>query len=843
MNTDHYLQLVMSRMANAIRTCRDHRTLTLIKKHAAALISLLHDAQGIDLCPNTVVTDLAEKTFLQSLAVDVSPSPPPGWQAYFDAYLGVDGGCPGGEAAIPSLVNIPTYSYGDEFSGIICPNPFLYLELHTNGDLSPCCYLPFSIGNIRQQSLEEIWHSPVARVLRQSIKDGSYRYCDKRKCAGMQKIGLGEYRNSTAYQIPYELFCSSELISRGLNFMVEDALEGRVPRIVSFDDDPTCNLACPSCRTSLYVASPQEAATTYSQDMAVLDAIPLGVEELWFSGAGDPLASSVYRRIFAEFDWNRYPTIRIRIDTNGMLLTEGSFSAVLSRVVDKIFLIAISVDAVTPESYEIIRKGGVFSRLLSNLEGLAKSEYRKHMQIVLRMIVQVSNFKEMGGFVELGKSLGVDTVAFSAISNWGTFLEDDFKQVAVHTPDSVEHHAFLQTLLDVRLRDPIVDMGNLTALFHNNLTKHLKEQIDVRDVVHSGTILPLGKRALAIAFYLPQFHPIPENDRWWGKGFTEWTNVGKAVPLFEGHYQPHVPADLGYYDLRVPEIRLEQAEMARRYGVDAFCYWHYWFAGHQLLERPFDEVVRTGQPDFPFCLGWANQTWSGIWHGAPDRVLIEQTYPGLEDYKAHFDTLLPAFRDPRYLRVHDRPLFVIYAPTNLPDACLFTSYWQQLAQEAGLGGIYFVAHNVRNPETYGCQACVDNAPFVSMNAPLVPVIPLSGNSVPKVSRYEDLVLYLKQYQLSGNEYPLVVPNWDNTPRSGSNGFVLQGSTPELFGEMLEDALRKVEQRKDPADRIVFIKAWNEWAEGNHLEPDLLHGHAYLQALYKALLHGASRHSS
>jgi len=151
--------------------------------------------------------------------------------------------------------------------------------------------------------------------------------------------------------------------------------------------------------------------------------------------------------------------------------------------------------------------------------------------------------------------------------------------------------------------------------------------------------------ARLIAFYLPQFHPIPENDNWWGKGFTEWTNVAKARPLFRKHYQPHVPADLGFYDLRLPEVRAAQAVMARSVGIEGFCYWHYWFAGKRLLERPFNEVLKSGEPDFPFCLGWANQTWTGIWHGAPNRILIEQTYPGRADYEKHFHALLEAFHD------------------------------------------------------------------------------------------------------------------------------------------------------------------------------------------------------
>ena len=154
-----------------------------------------------------------------------------------------------------------------------------------------------------------------------------------------------------------------------------------------------------------------------------------------------------------------------------------------------------------------------------------------------------------------------------------------------------------------------------------------------------------------LALYLPQFHPIPENDRWWGKGFTEWTNVTRAVPLFRGHVQPHLPADLGFYDLRVGEVREAQADLARRHGVTGFCYWHYWFAGHQLLQRPLDEVVASGRPDFPFCVAWANQSWSGIWHGAPNRILIEQTYPGPDDDLAHFRSLTAAFEDPRYIRI------------------------------------------------------------------------------------------------------------------------------------------------------------------------------------------------
>src|SRR5215210_4081714 len=187
----------------------------------------------------------------------------------------------------------------------------------------------------------------------------------------------------------------------------------------------------------------------------------------------------------------------------------------------------------------------------------------------------------------------------------------------------------------------------------------------------------------AVAFYLPQFHPIPENDEWWGPGFTEWTNTAKARALYPGHRQPTLPADLGFYDLRLPEAREAQSDLAQQYGVEAFCYWHYWFGGgRRVLEKPFAEVLASGEPSVSFCLGWANQTWTGISHGAADRVLMEQTYPGDEDDQAHFDLVLPAFRDDRYLRVGGRPVFYVFRPEELPDAARFVDRWQQMAREA-----------------------------------------------------------------------------------------------------------------------------------------------------------------
>ena len=347
-----------------------------------------------------------------------------------------------------------------------------------------------------------------------------------------------------------------------------------------------------------------------------------------------------------------------------------------------------------------------------------------------------------------------------------------------------------------------------------------------------------------IAFYLPQFHPIPENDEWWGKGFTEWTNVAKARPLFPRHQQPIVPADLGFYDLRLPETREAQARLARAAGVEAFCYYPYWFAGRRILERPFDEVLASGHPDFPFCLCWANQSWTGIWHGAPDKVLLEQTYPGAVDHRRHFDFLLRAFRDPRYVRVEGKPLFVVYNPDELPEPLAVTRLWRELALQAGLPGLFLVAEHPSpewDPAKSGFDASVTvrlpprRAKLDSWATWETPARKLryriaDWQRLPTIHRYEDAIEHMIANSVAGVEsFPCVIPNWDNTARSGRNGMVLQDSTPELFRRHLRRAIRRVADM--PKERkLVFVKSWNEWAEGNHLEPDQRYGHGYLEVI-------------
>jgi hypothetical protein len=342
-----------------------------------------------------------------------------------------------------------------------------------------------------------------------------------------------------------------------------------------------------------------------------------------------------------------------------------------------------------------------------------------------------------------------------------------------------------------------------------------------------------------VAFYQPQYHPFPENDEWWGAGFTEWTNTAKARPLFAGHVQPHLPRDLGFYDLRLPESRARQAELAQAHGVEAFCYYHYWFAGRRVLERPFDEVLRSGEPGLPFCLCWANESWSGIWHGAPRRILIEQTYGGEDETRAHFNTLLPAFRDPRYMRVDGRPLFLVYNPDGLPEPRSTTALWRRLAQDAGLGGLYLVGCGDQrpfDPQARGFDAAFNAnmpnvRPSISWRKPIEKLRfrTQALRGLPTVFDYGKVVGSIFPRPFPRNRFPVAIPNWDNTPRSGVRGRVLHGSTPERFRPHFREAVSLVADRPDD-QRLVFLKSWNEWAEGNYLEPDLEFGLDWLKVV-------------
>lgn len=349
------------------------------------------------------------------------------------------------------------------------------------------------------------------------------------------------------------------------------------------------------------------------------------------------------------------------------------------------------------------------------------------------------------------------------------------------------------------------------------------------------------REALKIAFYLPQFHPTKENDEWWGKGFTEWRNVASAKPLFRNHYQPHIPADLGFYDLRVPETRDEQSELAMKYGIDAFCYWHYWFGGRTILERPFEEVVSSGNPKIKFCVAWANETWSGVWHGKSKKVLIEQTYQGEQDYINHFYYLLPAFKDNRYVKIDGKPLVYVYLPLSIPDTELFFNTWKKLAIKNGFEGLFFVG-GVYDRTQYlkVMELGYDAANRVGYKNVLLTKEHIAKgawnvfcekmfNGKFRLPKYKFSSIYTDSVyceDVDKNEYPTVVSGWDNSPRSGKRGLILTDYTPEEFKRHCKKIKHISEERNDR--KIIFVRAWNEWAEGNHLEPDLKYGHKFLE---------------
>jgi len=345
-----------------------------------------------------------------------------------------------------------------------------------------------------------------------------------------------------------------------------------------------------------------------------------------------------------------------------------------------------------------------------------------------------------------------------------------------------------------------------------------------------------------IAFYLPQYYPIPENDCWWGKGFTEWTNVGKAKRYFWGHQQPKVPGELGYYDLRLPEIREEQAALAKEAGIEGFCYWHYWFAGKRMLERPFDEVLASGKPDFPFCLCWANHSWyAKTWNkDIPDKLLIEQTYPGRDDFVNHFNAMLPAFKDKRYMMVGNKPIFGIFSPTEFQNTELFFECWNELARENGFDGFYFVTMSFNKKQNVrilkqGYNGIIYDLAFLRRSAPRFFYQFLHDVfRIPKIIDFRDYTrTLLNNMIVEKNILPCVIPNFDHTPRSGWRGALMTHSTPQNWYKLLYPLFNKLKD-KPREENIVFIKSWNEWGEGNYLEPDLRYGKGFLEKLKEAL---------
>lgn len=346
-----------------------------------------------------------------------------------------------------------------------------------------------------------------------------------------------------------------------------------------------------------------------------------------------------------------------------------------------------------------------------------------------------------------------------------------------------------------------------------------------------------------LAFYLPQYHPIAENNKWWGEGFTEWTNVAKARPLFPEHYQPHLPSELGFYDLRLEEARALQASLAQDHGIDGFCYYHYWFNEKQVLERPFNAVLESKRPNFPFCLCWANEDWTRAWDGRSGEVLLHQEYSEVDDV-SHIASLLKAFADPRYIKVDGRPMFIVYRAELLPNAMKTADIWRSYAQKAGFPDLYLVqVESFRaglDPKSNGFDAAIEFAPdWRKVDAVPKPWTQRVKRKIGLSSRppdsltladYDDVrEKMLAKPQAAYKRFPGVCPGFDNTPRRGGKGVVLVNTSPEKYADWLRRATEKTIAAHSAVEQFVFINAWNEWGEGNHLEPDQKWQRQYLEA--------------
>lgn len=361
-----------------------------------------------------------------------------------------------------------------------------------------------------------------------------------------------------------------------------------------------------------------------------------------------------------------------------------------------------------------------------------------------------------------------------------------------------------------------------------------------------------------LAYYLPQYHPIPENDEWWGKGFTEWTNVAKAKPFFKGHYQPILPGELGFYDLRLPEIQQQQAQLAKDYGVDGFIYYQYWFGkGKMLLEKPAEAMLKNKKIDFPFCFCWANESWKGIWHGLDNpEVLIEQTYNGKSEYIEYFNYLLPFFNDIRYIKIDNKPMFHVYRLDDIPDLDIFFETFNELANKNGFSGIHFIGTGdknsknvVHNENVYGVvgldvfnEIRYQQKTFFSRKSFLGK---LENKILSKTSytnevgkRRKPLILdYSKGIKCLNIDFPhekyiqCVFPNWDNSARSGKKSLIFKNSDPQSWHTHLSNSIKKLKLYKSNP-QFIIIKSWNEWAEGNYLEPDHRFGLKWLEVILK-----------
>lgn len=357
-----------------------------------------------------------------------------------------------------------------------------------------------------------------------------------------------------------------------------------------------------------------------------------------------------------------------------------------------------------------------------------------------------------------------------------------------------------------------------------------------------------------IAFYLPQFHCIPENDEWWGKGFTEWTNTKKGKPNFTGHYQPHTPLNDNYYNLLDVNVQKKQIEMAKKYGVDGFCYYHYWFKnGKKLLEKPIENMLHNHDLDMPFCLCWANENWSRRWDGSENEVLMEQDYDDIEGWKDHYRYLSNFFHDERYIKIDGNPILIIYKPDLIDDLKGRLEIMNEMARVDGFNKLIFISqypqfdadiisafdytiefepqYTTNKVRYYGFKSLFNNF-LLFLNVGSAKILQQLGLRSYKKFSYQIVAKDSWSRKLIDNHFPGAFPNWDNTARKKERSDIYHGSTPDLFKTYIKKQLNK--RYQDGSEPLfLFINAWNEWAEGAHLEPDEKYKHSYLEALRDA----------
>lgn len=392
----------------------------------------------------------------------------------------------------------------------------------------------------------------------------------------------------------------------------------------------------------------------------------------------------------------------------------------------------------------------------------------------------------------------------------------------------VENRIEFYGVLNMRQREYLKSLFGGVFELDLNAEKNLYWSEGYKSVLTDDELMadPSKKNEFVIALHLPQYHTDPDNDKNWGKGFTEWTNVTKAQSLYKGHKQPKLPSDLGFYDLRMHENRIEQMRLAKYHGVDAFCYYHYWFSGKTVIEKPLSLMLENKSENFPFMLCWANETWSGIWHGAPNRILIEQKYPGEEDYSNYFNHLLPFFKDERYLKIDNKPLFAVWQPLDIPDTSIFLDTFRKLAKLNGFNGMHMIGmHHFHK----GNPLDIDFDRSIPLH---MPRLLNTQDKIPSVHDFELIYNDFIPREYNDKVYPCITPNWDNTPRSGVRGMVFENNNPGIFYRQFKNLLEW--SKSNNAEKIVFIKAWNEWAEGNCLEPDREWGLSYLNVIKKTL---------